>query len=412
MWRRTHRGSRALANASWTFTAELARITSAILTLTLVGRTLGAADYGQFAAIYAAALVILPFANMGVPLLIVQRINRDAVSIDTAAGVGLSMTLLGSIIGITALVALVPLLMGPVPMAAVLLLGVSELLFVGLSEYAAALAAGDRRFRLHALIITVWSICRSVAAVVLYFMTDQTLTQWAFLLLLFTCIGSVTAVSIVWRAHGIRPHLILPNLRDVKEGMPYSVGLASFWAQDAIDKPLLVRYGWSTDAGLYSAAARVSNFAMVPVRAVLYSTFAEFFSVGKEGVHHLRSFAKRFLAPATAYALGAGVLMLLLAPAVEIILGPTFDGAAVIVRALAAFPLIRTLQFFAANILTGAGHHGVRVWIVLSTLIPNTLLCLVLIPEHSWRGALVATYVSEIALSAALWIGVVVLARN
>ena len=42
----------------------------------------------------------------------------------------------------------------------------------------------------------------------------------------------------------------------------------------------------------------------------------------------------------------------------------------------------------------------------------NIAVNLVLIPEHSWRGALVATYIAEVLYAAALWALALALGRR
>ena len=67
------------------------------------------------------------------------------------------------------------------------------------------------------------------------------------------------------------------------------------------------------------------------------------------------AFARRLLAPSLVYAVVVGVLMVLAAPLAVPILGSEFEDAVPIVRWLGLLPLLRVLQYFPANALTGAG---------------------------------------------------------
>ena len=81
-----------------------------------------------------------------------------------------------------------------------------------------------------------------------------------------------------------------------------------------MDKPLLVRYGFETDAGIYGLAYRIVIVATLPVRAVLQASYATFFRLGKEGLDPALKLARRLLVPALFYSVGVGSGLWLLAP--------------------------------------------------------------------------------------------------
>jgi O-antigen/teichoic acid export membrane protein len=65
---------------------------------------------------------------------------------------------------------------------------------------------------------------------------------------------------------------------------------------------------------------------------------------------------------------------------------------------------VRTLQYFAANALTGAGLQTLRLRLMLAALLINLAVCLILIPRYSWRGAVWATAIAEVTYAAILWV--------
>lgn len=65
--------------------------------------------------------------------------------------------------------------------------------------------------------------------------------------------------------------------------------------------------------------------------------------------------------------------------------------------------LFRAAHYFAADALTGAGFQGVRTAVQVGIVLLNLGLNLALIPVWGWRGAAVASWLSDGALALFLW---------
>jgi O-antigen/teichoic acid export membrane protein len=101
--------------------------------------------------------------------------------------------------------------------------------------------------------------------------------------------------------------------------------------------------------------------------------------------------------------LAAAAALYLVAPVLPGILGDGYRDAIVAVRWLAILPLLKAIHYFGADALTGAGHQGYRTVVQVSIAVVNVALNLWLIPLHSWRGAAVATLVSDALMGVAIW---------
>ena len=66
-------------------------------------------------------------------------------------------------------------------------------------------------------------------------------------------------------------------------------------------------------------------------------------------------------------------------------------------------PLLKTLHYFAADALTGAGHQALRTLVQVAVAGFNVLVNLWLIPAYSWRGAAWSSLASDGLLAVALW---------
>jgi hypothetical protein len=85
------------------------------------------------------------------------------------------------------------------------------------------------------------------------------------------------------------------------------------------------------------------------------------------------------------------------------LLGDSYSEAAEVLRWIAFVPLLSAWQLFAGNALSGIGHHKTRLYHTMSSAGLNIALNLILIPSHSWRGAAVATMVTELYLVVLHW---------
>ena len=162
------------------------------------------------------------------------------------------------------------------------------------------------------------------------------------------------------------------------------------------DQTLLLRAGFVAENGLYGIGVRIVNYAMLPVGAVMATTYPEFFAKGTEGIEATIAFAKKVARPMLAYGVGILIPLWVGAVVLEWIMGEKYDGLAVVICAMSGFPLLRIMQVLIGDSLKGVGHFGEASIAILLTALLNVGLNLVLIPDYSWKGAAAATYIAEI----------------
>jgi len=100
------------------------------------------------------------------------------------------------------------------------------------------------------------------------------------------------------------------------------------------------------------------------------------------------------------------------APIVPHLLGAEYARTTTALRWLSPLPLLKTLHYFVADSLTGAGLQGLRTSLQVGVAVFNILLNLWLIPAYSWRGAAWSSLASDGMLAASLWMAVLVLGRQ
>ncbi len=400
-----------IRDTGWSLLAEVVRLLSGTVSFLLVAKTLGPEVYGQFAGIMAIVGVLSPFANFGASLLLTQRIKREQVDAQVAFSTSLSMTLVGAAVFTLVAVALARLFIGA-PVLPVLLIAANIFFLSGLIQLGTGLSISHDDIRWYAIIVAAGAVATVGISLAFWLLNSSTLVQWASLQMAGLTVVAVSTTVVTARRFRVRPRLVRFDLLELRQGVPYSASIAVFNAQDGIDKPLMVRYGWGIEAGLYAVAYQIPSLVFIPVQALIVATLGRSFEAGREGITGSLRLAKRLVLPALGYATIGSLVMVLASPIFKPLFGDSFADAVSMMRWAAFIPIVRTLQYFPANALTGAGRQTLRLKLLGLMLVLNGTLCVTLIPSFSWRGALVATFVGEMYYAIALWVVATVLARR
>jgi O-antigen/teichoic acid export membrane protein len=112
------------------------------------------------------------------------------------------------------------------------------------------------------------------------------------------------------------------------------------------------------------------------------------------------------------YSLLAFAGLLLGAPIIPKILGAEYLRTVEALRWLAILPLFKTIHYFFADALSGAGYQGLRMCLQIVVAVFNVLVNLWMIPAYSWRGAAWSSLASDGLLALLMWIAINTLRRR
>jgi O-antigen/teichoic acid export membrane protein len=112
------------------------------------------------------------------------------------------------------------------------------------------------------------------------------------------------------------------------------------------------------------------------------------------------------------YGFLACIALFIGAPLLPKLLGAEYTRTTTALRWLSPLPLLKTLHYFVADSLTGAGLQGLRTAVQVCIAVFNILLNLWLIPVYSWRGAAWSSLASDGTLAISLWIVVIWMGRQ
>ncbi len=392
---------------AWLGGAQAGRLMLQSATFVLIARALGAHGFGAFAASLALVSVLSPFAALGAGNLLVMHVARRPESFRAQWGAVLLMVpvaglpLLAACVGLGAVVL-------PVPVELVLLVGVAELFCSRLAELAGQAFQGFERARAVALVTMIQPALRLAAAAIFCVLGSTSPVEWGAFYLGGTVIAALAGLVAVTVALGFPRFERHAVTRTARQGAWFALAQSSANVYTDIDKTMLARLGTLSAAGIYAVAYRMTAMAFTPIAGMLVATYARFFKRGEAGIEGSRRFAIELLPAAALYGLGAGAVLVAIAPLLPHILGPDYKSAQGALIWLAPLPLIQAFYYLAGDALTGAGYQRTRTVTQLVAAGANVLLCIVLIPAYGWRGAAAATLVTLGGLAVAMWAAVAI----
>ena len=394
--------------ARGTFWKLAARISSLFLQsfyFLIISRSLGAEQYGLFVGIMALIKLLVPFANWGTPHILLKQVSRDRTVFRHYWGNTLWVTgVLGTVVLISVLSLNQFVLPTQFPWVLVLLIGVAELIFARVHDAVIKSFVSTDNFHLDAQVHILLSVNGLMAALCfLVFFPGASAVVWGGLYLISRMVTAIIGFGMVCRTLGW-PRLKLALLKpEMVQGFFFSVSLSSQTIYNDIDKTMLASMSTLAATGIYGAAYRIIDVAMIPVVSVLAATYAQFFRKGAAGISGSLAYAQKIVPFAGGYGLLASAGIWLGAPLVPLVLGPEFASSVDALRWLSPIIIFKALQFFAADTLTGAGLQGVRSGLQAGAAGANALGNLWLIPLYSWKGAAISSLATDGLLLVCLW---------
>jgi O-antigen/teichoic acid export membrane protein len=358
-------------------------------TLLLLARTIGADTYGVFVAAIAVASLVSPMAGLGVASIVVRNGAMDPAHLTTylrrAFHIWWPSTAVCIVMGYALAVLLLP---SAVPWPAVLAALMVEVAATSLSELRArhaqaqqrmgrfgAFSAGPVLLRLAGLVVLLEVLETPGAAAVLWMHAGAGL--------LFV----VAAWPRIGQSAGEPQHPL-----HATTGIPFALAAFASRVQGEFNKPVLARMEFAL-AGNYNAAQRAVEIFALPLAALQESLWPRLYALG-DPRQKLR-IAGAFLL-ACAFVLGG--LAWWLAPWLPRVLGESFAPTVEVIRLLAWLPALQAIRGMANFFTVHAGHMQRMAWASLVGAGLNVLVVVWLVPAWGMRGAVTATYATELAM--------------
>lgn len=396
---------RLARNTLWAISGQSARLLIQTVNFVLIARLLGASEYGAFVGVAALIAILSAFAGLGMGPLLVKHVSSSPQLLQFHWGRSLG------VIGMSGLL-LVPLALGiaigippfQIPLVLVLSLAVSDLVLMPMYLTCAQIFQARERMGTAATLHIIIALARLSAvlamSIVVATPTARDLAEYYLAATLVAC-----TVGMGYAAHEFgRPRWMnLGFISDLKQGLAFGSSTVAQYLTSNVDKTLLAHLSSTTAAGIYTAAQRVVEVALIPVFALLAAAIPRFFTHGAEGAHASFAIARRLLPVLVTYCGASAVMLYLMAPLLPVLFGQQYQQSEVVVRGLAILPILHMLHAVAADALSGAGYQKLRSTIEITAALLNVWLNWFLIRGFSFLGSAVALLVTFAFSAICLW---------
>ena len=389
----------------WIAIARVIRVLIQAAYFIIIARTLGVQQYGAFVSVTALINIFVPFASWGSEHILVKNVSRERSLFAEYWGNALLIILILSFILITfTLSSFSNFLPSTTSFLVVLFVAISDLLFAVILRTAERAFQAVQKLNLTAKLEIVQFSNRLIAALCfLVFFPKQGIIAWSGLYMTGTIVAAVIGLFLV-RYHLGKPKLAIERIKsELIPGFYFSVSMSSLTVYNHIDKTMLAKLSSLEATGIYAAAYRLIEVAMVPISSLVFASYPKFFKQGAKGIRSSVHFAQKLMPTALIYSSVVGLAILLIAPLIPYVLGEEYTTSIEALRWLAFLPFLKCIHAIAGNTLIGADLQGFRTAIQVSIAVFNILLNLWLIPLYSWKGAAWSTLASDGLLALGCW---------
>ncbi len=399
--------SRSLGtNTIWAMFGYVTRLLIQAAYFIVMARCLGVQEYGGFVAIAAIASMFSPLVSLGTGNLLVKHVSRNRSQFAECWGNCLTVTIVSGVTLVLVTIALSAIcLPRSIPFTAILLICSADLIFVRVLDMAAFSFLAFEQLAMNARLNILISANRLLGVIAMALLIPKpTVLGWSFVYFTTGVISATIAVTLVKAKLG-SPAINLARVRsECREGVYFAVNNSAASSNNDIDKTMVAKLCTLEAAGTYGAAYRLLDVACIPVRALLNAAYPGYFRNGTQGLRGSLHYARPLFRRALPYSVLSMVALFFGGVLVPRILGPRYFGVSEALHWLCPLPLLKTLQLFVADALTGAGYQRCRAMIQSGIAVFNIVINFWAIPTYGWRGAACTSLISDGLLAVTFWL--------
>jgi O-antigen/teichoic acid export membrane protein len=395
---------------------EVVQIVAMAINFPIVARSFGPSDYGEYTTLYVIAGMAMTWTAGSVGAAVVQlslQHQRSSSSLLRTARRQVWLTTLPSaIVGTLVAVAI----FGPGILVPALIVFGGDLIIGGMATIHTALTFAAKGVAPATRIRVILPAGKAIGVLALFAVDQVSLitvivaNSLAAVVMLVASIVTVRDLADPGRdAGGERPETT--NRELLRYSGLYAATISANSVQEGGENVVLAATRPISETGEYQAAYRLAELALLPLRA-LHTVSVRWFLVpdGRPRAQVVR--AARVSLPVIAYGIVCIGAFLLFAPLVTIVVGDEFEEAVTIMRWLSGFPLVRALADIPQHGLIGLDRNKARMWLGLTGAAFSLTCYLILVPRFGWQGAVLGTYLSEVATLTGGWAVLLVCQRR
>ncbi|MGB7137627.1 MAG: oligosaccharide flippase family protein [Acidobacteriaceae bacterium] len=387
----------------WMIGGQFAAMAAQAVYFILIGRALGSREYGAFVGVAALTGALSQVSSLGMEMILVRDIARDRTSFARTWAHALALSTAGFLALLAVAMLFAHFALRPELRPLVPWIALADGLFGKFIQLAARAFQGAGRLAWTARLTALTTAARALTAGAVWLYArahglHPTALLWARIYWMATLAVALLALILV-TLHLGWPRWSRIRRADLSQGLSFSLSSSSISVYNDMDKTFLISLGQTYAAGIYSAAYRMIDAASAPILAIHAAAAPHFFREGLHGIEAARAFSRTMLRRTLPYSLAAAALLAVSAPLVPLLFGPSFQGSVAVLRWLCLLPVLRALHYAWGSAITASASQWNRTATQFAAAVLNLCLNWLLIPRWSWRGAALASLLTDGALA-------------
>ena len=391
-------------NTAWLMAGQAFSVACQAVYFLCLGRLLGAVEYGIFAGVFAFTAIVAQYSSLGMGTVFLRYVACSPKEVRQYWGnVLLTTAVFGSIVTV-ALRFVGSEVLNPSSARLVVVSALANCICTQLTVECGRMFQCFGRMRTCAVLQLSANAIRAVTALVLLALIHHASAWlWSIYALAVSAVAcSVSIAFVVWNFGW--PCFRIRLFRDrAAEGLGYAFATSSSVIYNDLDKTLLSHFGLNLANGIYTMAYRVIDVATIPFSSLRDAMLPDLFREGQAGLNGAAGISLRVLKRVLPLAIVCSAGLIVAAPLMTVLLGPSFAESAAAIRWLCLIPALRSIHLITGSALTGAGYQRRRTAAQLSAAAFNLVLNLRLIPQFGWRGAAWASVITDATLALLCW---------
>jgi len=369
----------------------------------LLARVLGPLEFGKIAAVASVASVLTPFSGMGAANVMIMRASRNPELLQLYFGNALlNAAVTGSLLTAFAAIVITPFLGARGSALIMLVFCLSELIFSKLIDICWQVFVSNERLHWTSIFLVAQSFAKLAAVLLFMAIGEHRAATWVWWALASN--GLVAAWIVRTTAGRVGAPRFDARLArsEFSQGIPFAIGLSAKGFYTDADKVFLARYGAAQSVGMYTVAFRVVQMALAPIKALSTASQARYYRAGEAGVGGTLRVAWLLGRGVIPMALVLGIGFYVTAPLITWVTGAQYAESTTILRCFAGLPVLLAAQSLLSDALAGSGNQKCAAILQVFAAALTCVLCIALIPRFDWRGAVAASYLSQLCLMTGL----------
>lgn len=274
---RRAKNSLLLRNAGWLFAGQGLSFVVQAISFIVLARLLQSSEYGVLAGAVALVTILSQYGSLGSGQLYMRYVSADRSQSRVYWGNALlSVFLIGGLL-VLALWLLGPWMIRRDGLYVLVLLAVSECVFVQITVAASMVFQTFEKMRMSAALTLLTSVLRLVFLLVMLVVLGRAYAwQWAMASLVISMLVAAAAVWIVTHNYGMPSFAPRLLFKRAGEGFVFAMSGSTTSVYNDLDKVILSHYGMLQANGIYSMAYRVLNMGTMPIMSLVGAAFPRF----------------------------------------------------------------------------------------------------------------------------------------